>query len=761
MHLHARNATLLEEIGRYVRSWGTAATKQTGITFPRYVLGSQFLLPRTKRDYAAEVGDLNQSNLVMIAMNWIARTFPEAPLRLWRVGSDGIDEPYIRHAANDLLTTPNPFYGGNMLMAATAVDLNFSGNAYWFKVRNAFDEVIQLWYIPSTLVEPAWPKDPTPEDKRTGRDYISHYVYRPDPEKPATMWEPRDVVHLRYAIDPNNIRKGRSPLSTSVREIFTDEEATNFTASMLDNFGVPGVVISPKTGGDDVGAYSREQGEAIKSTWSDRFGGDNAGDPLVMTLPTNIDVVSWSPEQMNLRELRLIPEERVSALLGIPAIVLGLGAGLERSTFTNFSEAREAAIETHTIPLYRLVGSEISRQLLPDFFTPRQMRNYKLAFDVSVMRILQEDETKRFERFSNIFERGMISRYDAKRAVGLKPTEEDKVFKLKLNETFVPADLTVDEWRKLWQVLFDIKRTQVELNEANVDLIESTTESVEQGTEMAANGDAPSADIDETPEAEEATEDGGASDSVGGLAGQSALRFETPILPEHEPWAKQLAYRNSLAATLGVRLYGQLTAFYTTLASDIGERTRTATQIEEVADAAKMVPEDAVMHLMGIHGSVLIDMMKHAFAQTSSTLGVNIDYSQSDQSRKKALVKQRERVLRQGLGERVTKCVEAAVAQAVTQGFDLAATAEFVEQEVRSAFLDKHSLIEETEREIAFMCNLAFVAVADSAQLSVLALAPDGSIEKPDELWNCVMDHRKQGHEVVLEVQNESERAHQ
>ena len=52
------------------------------------------------------------------------------------------------------------------------------------------------------------------------------------------------------------------------------------------------------------------------------------GKPHVSTAPIRIEQFGFSPEQMSLKDLRRLPEERISALLGIPAIVAGLGAGL-------------------------------------------------------------------------------------------------------------------------------------------------------------------------------------------------------------------------------------------------------------------------------------------------------------------------------------------------------------------------------------------------------------------------------------------------
>ena len=60
---------------------------------------------------------------------------------------------------------------------------------------------------------------------------------------------------IGQGIDPNNTRKGLSPLASLYREIFTDDEAANMTASLMRNIGVPGVVLSPANTSGPTGRF--------------------------------------------------------------------------------------------------------------------------------------------------------------------------------------------------------------------------------------------------------------------------------------------------------------------------------------------------------------------------------------------------------------------------------------------------------------------------------------------------------------------------
>jgi HK97 family phage portal protein len=222
-----------------------------------------------------------------------------------------------------------------------------------------------------------------------------------------------DVIHLRDGFDPNNLRKGLSPLRSLFREVFTDDEAANMTASLMKNLGVPGLVLSPE--GDT--SISPDEAERIKAWLDEKYTGDNRGQPLVMSAASKTSTFGFNPEQMQMRELRKIPEERITAVIGVPAIVAGLGAGLDRSTYANYKEAREAAYEGTILPMQRLIGSTLKRQGLSEY--EDDLLHWNVKYDLSGVRILQEDENKRVERINNMVTGGYVKVRDAQEMTGV------------------------------------------------------------------------------------------------------------------------------------------------------------------------------------------------------------------------------------------------------------------------------------------------------------------------------------------------------
>ena len=397
----------------------------TGMRWPRATDWRGAYAPRTRFDYAKEIGDGDRSSIIMATLNWITRNFPEAPLMIQERTANGEMEARPDHSVVKLLKWPNPYHSGHLLWMGILLSWTLDGNAYVVKLRSATSAPVQLVYIPHGLIEPKWPTD--------GSQFIDHYEYRPGGGMPI-RYEPSDVIHFRYGMDPDNTRKGLSPLKSLVREVFSDLEAANFTASLLRNMGVPGIVVSPKerqtVAADDV--------SATKAFFATKFTGDHRGEPLIMSGPTELAQFGFSPEQLNLRALRQIPEERITAVLGIPAAVVGLGTGLEQTKVgATMAELREQAYENNIIPTQRLMASELHLQLLPDFESDPE--RFEVSFDHSKVQVLQDDKNKESERWARLLSAGAVTRAEVRAAFNLPIRPRDEVYHLPVSFIEVPA----------------------------------------------------------------------------------------------------------------------------------------------------------------------------------------------------------------------------------------------------------------------------------------------------------------------------------
>ena len=372
-----------------------------------------WLLPG-ERSPAKKIGDGGNTSIVGAVLNWYYRNFPEAEFRVTNEDAQGLRTPVIPHELTDLIDTPNLYYDGDALWAGLLYSFILDGNGYWLKARNDSTRVIELWWAPHTLVEPKG-------DDR-GEVFITHYEYRVAGK--VFKIDPRDIVHVRFGIDPLNPRKGISQLKQQLRELLTDEEAARFSAALVQNVGIPGVIVSPS---DPAAEISVESAVAAKAKYEQDFGLDNRGRAMFMTGASKVERLGFSPQELTLDLLRRVPEERVSAALGVPAAVVGLGTGLAQTKVgATMHELREMAVESALVPIWRTFARQTERSLLPEFNAGD--RTQKMEFDTSNVRVLQEDRQRLHERTRADVDASIVDVATAQARLGYPVDDTQRVY---------------------------------------------------------------------------------------------------------------------------------------------------------------------------------------------------------------------------------------------------------------------------------------------------------------------------------------------
>ena len=385
--------------------------------------------------YNSSAGDFDMSGLgngqsnsaVTACLQVLGVSFSEATLQVMFVDEDGQSQMIPNHPFANLLRRPNPYMSGDVVQQYIINAMHVSGDAYLMKQKNNAGELVALYPIMPEQVLP----------KGNQNDLITHYEYQLD--KGTMEIKPQDMVHFRLGLDPKNHKKGFSPLKTVLREIYGDESAGQMATALLANSGVPSMLITPK---DDYGLTETEA-DQISRTYQQKVGGKNKGKPLILSGSMNVERLAFSPKDLDIGALRRIPEERVSAVLGVPAILAGLGAGLERATYNNTSELREFFTEQKLIPLWRMVAEELTQQvLLPDYQSNQAV---SAEYDFSSVRALQGDEKEMFEKLNVGVQGGWITVAEARKQVGLPTNDSQDVYLLSNSVIPTPADMEQPE----------------------------------------------------------------------------------------------------------------------------------------------------------------------------------------------------------------------------------------------------------------------------------------------------------------------------
>ena len=374
-------------------------------SFQRGIVGA----PTDTGTYQPRLANPMDSRIITACIYWIMRKAAEAPIVLSKMDSDGQGEVQPRHPVTDLLRRPNDDYSGRTLMQVNALSYSVAGNSY--NVLGLDDaNRLRAWWFPPWRVRPV---------RTQGTDdFISHYVVTDNRGQPV-IYPVESVIHFRFGLDPANSMLGISPLRSVMTEAGVDLEATKWMISILANAAAPSSVISPRP--QQGGNSNFKDVDRIRNYVREKFTGRFRGGPLVFDTPTEVRPFTYSPGDLRLRDVRRTAEESIPAQFGLNAVAVSLGAGLDRSTYSNYAEAREAAVEECILPLFASFTDTLDTQLLPLFLADPE--DYHLDFDISKMRALQEDQDKLTNRVKGLYQVGLISQPTAQMMLDL-PVED-------------------------------------------------------------------------------------------------------------------------------------------------------------------------------------------------------------------------------------------------------------------------------------------------------------------------------------------------
>jgi len=363
-------------------------------------------LPGTTYDYTEMlIQGLWKNSTVASGIDWLARNWSVPNLQVVRVDDEGIEDPIHNHPALTLLRRPHPYVGEAAFVGAYVRDASCYGNVWIEKIKNRLGEPVELKIWRADKVSPLFPTD--------GSDYLTAWRYNINGKM---LDVPADrVIHIRRYIDMDQDRVGWSPLLAHVREIAVLNEASTYTASLLRNFAVPGLIATPK--GDFT--VSEDDAKAIKSRLKDALTGDQRGDPTVLTGAYELHKMGFTPEEIGLVEIPKSAQATVLAAMGLNTSVLGLNTD-NTGAYGTYADAIRAAYVHGLIPLQKVFADEMTHQLLIDFEDPDDVRSgrIKFTFDYSPVEELDDREQIAANRAIRLLGGGVITINESRDIVG-------------------------------------------------------------------------------------------------------------------------------------------------------------------------------------------------------------------------------------------------------------------------------------------------------------------------------------------------------
>lgn len=391
---------ILDSLRLALNPWGAAekAAAKALVSLPIVPLWTSYsFITPTWGNLLTEAYKKNSAFLACISV--YTRRFPEPPLRLYKD-----EEELDTHPTRILIARPNPLMGEAELWQYTIAYAAIGGNAYWHKVRNNEQQVFQLWphHVGNIMPVPG------------GDNWISHYEYDAGDGRKQDI-PAEDIVHFKWSLpDPQQPWLAVPPIIAAAREVDTDNEATRYLYNLLKNDAVvrTAFVLPADNPTLDAAQFDRLKGQ-IESGYT----GDKRGRPALLEGGMDVKRLSLDLEEMAFEALHRIPETRIAAAMGVPAMLVGLQAGLERSTYSNMEEAVSDFTRGTLSPLWRSFASEITHD---DDLNPGRERGESVAFDLAHVGSLQEDENERWERYGKALDRGAITINEYRAFLGME-----------------------------------------------------------------------------------------------------------------------------------------------------------------------------------------------------------------------------------------------------------------------------------------------------------------------------------------------------
>ena len=177
----------------------------------------------------------------------------------------------------------------------------------------------------------------------------------------GTLLTRENYVWITLGADPESPDLGEDPWGSFEDDLRTLREETTYTADVLQNGGVIGVIISKKGPEDYLGEdlVNRITKDATAATT-----GEKRGSVLVVGSGIDVQELGSTPENMALDKLTLGAQSRVAANLQTALMVLGLPD--PGKTYSNLKEGKQGTFETAVIGFHDLLAECLALDLLPD-----------------------------------------------------------------------------------------------------------------------------------------------------------------------------------------------------------------------------------------------------------------------------------------------------------------------------------------------------------------------------------------------------------
>lgn len=232
------------------------------------------------------------------------------PVKLMRRGDNGIPQEQQSNAFSPVLRTPNRYQSMIQFLKQWSISLDFRGNTYVLKERDARGIVVALYVLDPGRVQPL-----------ISDDGSIYYQLQPDnltgSEEAITVPQ-SEIIHDR--INPLfHPLVGISPIFAAGLTAAQSLEIVNNSARFFKNGAkVTGIITVP-------GNIPKDKADALKAQWDSGYTGTNAGKVAVLADGVKFTQLTMSSVDAQVIEQLKYDDEKICAAFHVPGYKVGVG----------------------------------------------------------------------------------------------------------------------------------------------------------------------------------------------------------------------------------------------------------------------------------------------------------------------------------------------------------------------------------------------------------------------------------------------------
>lgn len=358
----------------------------------------------TNIDWVGQAGKVYDNAVVCHLVSWFIRSSSRCAMVAEKIDEAGNwaayqpSESSMEGRALAAIQTPNEFYGEQVLQAIMMANCLISGNGYWIPMLNAVGWPVGYYGAPLGSVT-----------LHSNTAFIDSYTYTS--ERSSVRLLPTEIMHFRYLVQKfTDTNLGISPFAGVLRDVAAENEAANYTASLMKDLGMPPLMLVPKD--QEAAPPTQEQKVRLRDWWH-RLTKDRRGFAPVSPYPFTVEKLGFSPNDLAMDKIRTFNASMICSALGVSPMVIGLND--PNKTYSNMREAREAAFEGTTLPLLNGWANQFTSWARARYNLPNTIR---FTYSLADVRELSEDVDALWKRTVDAYARGVLTRAEAKRMLG-------------------------------------------------------------------------------------------------------------------------------------------------------------------------------------------------------------------------------------------------------------------------------------------------------------------------------------------------------